>query len=538
MMGSLRRLFRSPDPRRALSTTYAPVLVSIAYFLGAEAAFFIGTLSDRIFAPFWPPNIVLLCALLFAPVRRWWIFIAAVFPAHVIAEIGVGMSAPQYLVAFATNCMVALLSACGIRYFIGGSPWFASMRNASLYVLIAVLLSPAVAAFGGAFVQITGGGAMANYWTYWAHWYSANALAMATLGPIVLIWAEAGAWRQLSGPREIEALALLAGLAIACLAAFGAGPKTAVPGFLPALFYLPLPFIVWGAVRFGAVGATGTILIVTLVSIWRNLQGSTVFDAETPEQSVLALQLCLTALSAPTLLLGAAIEELRQARSGLEQLAGSVLRGQDEERRRVANELHEKVGQDLSAAHLALARLEEGTPANKRVIEELDGSIRHAINEIRAVSYLLHPPLLDEGGLPLALKSYVSGLAKRSGVAIDLEFLSEHGRLPDDVEFVLFRVIQDAIVSVHQHSGSMKSRIELRLDGNATMHRLALVIADIGGSEGSPPRRIAVPGEPAGFGLAGMRERLRQIGGNVTLDVAPGRTALVATVPTRGLSRS
>src|ERR1700742_5114409 len=84
-----------------------PLLVAIAYYLGAEAAFLIGTLSDRIFAPFWPPNVILFCALVFVPYRQWWLYISFSFPAHAIAELGVGMAWPHVLVAFATNCSVA-----------------------------------------------------------------------------------------------------------------------------------------------------------------------------------------------------------------------------------------------------------------------------------------------------------------------------------------------------------------------------------------------------------------------------------------------
>src|SRR5947209_11091358 len=97
--------------RRALSWLQGPVLVAVAYFLGAQAAFYIGTLSDKIFAPFWPPNMILFCALLVVPERRWWLFIAAAFPAHAIAEFQVGMPAPQMLIAFASNCIVAVLNA-------------------------------------------------------------------------------------------------------------------------------------------------------------------------------------------------------------------------------------------------------------------------------------------------------------------------------------------------------------------------------------------------------------------------------------------
>jgi integral membrane sensor domain MASE1 len=91
------------------------VIVAIAYYLGAELAFLIGTLSDRIFAPFWPPNVVLFCALLVTPLRRWWIFILAAFPAHILANAHIGMPARQLLVPFPTNCSVAALNAFAVQ---------------------------------------------------------------------------------------------------------------------------------------------------------------------------------------------------------------------------------------------------------------------------------------------------------------------------------------------------------------------------------------------------------------------------------------
>src|SRR5882757_1112658 len=112
------RLPQSPL-RRAAAALQGPLLLALAYFLGAQAAFYIGTLSDQIFALFWPPNVVLFCALLIVPQRDWWRYIAAAFPAHAIAELGVGMPWPQLLVAFATNCMVALLNAYAVRRFVG-----------------------------------------------------------------------------------------------------------------------------------------------------------------------------------------------------------------------------------------------------------------------------------------------------------------------------------------------------------------------------------------------------------------------------------
>jgi len=140
-----------------------PLFVAVAYYLGALAAFEIGTLTDRIFAPFWPPNVVLFCALILVPARRWWLYIAAVFPAHVLAEATVGMPAAQVLVAFGTNCLVATINAWGVQRFLKEPPWFGTLRSASIYVLLAAGIGPAAAAFGGAFVQVLGDGSIDKY---------------------------------------------------------------------------------------------------------------------------------------------------------------------------------------------------------------------------------------------------------------------------------------------------------------------------------------------------------------------------------------
>ena len=165
-----------------------PLLVAVAYYVGAEAAFLVGTLSDRIFAPFWPPNVILFCALVFVPYRRWWLYIAFSFPAHVIAELGVGMTWPPLLVAFATNCSVAAMNAFGVRYFLGEPPWFDNFHKAISYVMITAIVSPAIVAFGGAFVRSDGIGNLDNYWTFWAQWYAANALVFLSVGPVLLTW--------------------------------------------------------------------------------------------------------------------------------------------------------------------------------------------------------------------------------------------------------------------------------------------------------------------------------------------------------------
>jgi signal transduction histidine kinase len=523
--------------RESAASLTGPALVALIYFLGAEAAFYIGTLSDRIFALFWPPNVVLFCALLIVPQRRWWLYIAAAFPAHVVAEVGVGMPAPQLLVAFATNCMVALLNAYGVRRFVGDPPWFGTFQKASLYIVIAAGVSPALSALGGAFVPILGGGALSNYWIYWAHWYVANALPNLTIGPVFLIWfANGTSWsRWIPSRRHIEPVILGTLLFGICVMAGQIGAWV-TSAFRPVLLFSPLPFVLWAAVRYGEKGASGAILIVTVVMTSRTLHGSGLLLDEDPERSVLALQLFLTGLSIPVLLLGALIDELRGAERSLRELAISVVRAQDEERRRIARDLHDSTGQNLIAATLLLGRIEDALPVSaKPIVGQVEEALQQSIREVRTVSYLLHPPLLDEMGLGPALRGYVDGYMERSGLAVDLDIAPDIDRLPPDTELAVFRVVQEALTNVSRHAQSLTAGIRLARKKGSDGQTIVLTIEDAGRGMPAINNVRALIGKlgsrGAGVGLASMRERLHQIGGRLEIDSVVGRTIVRAVIP-------
>ena len=309
---STSRYIRLQQVRDAL---WIPSLVSLAYFVGAEGAFFIGTLSDKLFAPFWPPNVILFCALLLSPVKRWGIFIAAVLPAHMIAELSIGMTAVPIGIAFATNCLIAIANAIAVRHFIGDSDWFVSLRRVSGYIFLTALCCPALAALAGAFVPVFIRGTFTYYWHFWALWYASNALGTVSLGPLLIMLLKRkdvfGTLKRNS--RAIEAVATIGGLILTSLIAFQATSGSPVSGYLPALLYLPLPLVLWGAARFGVAGASGSVLIVGAVLLWRALNGATVFNAGDADENVFALQLFLIALSVPALLLSAATAEMQQA---------------------------------------------------------------------------------------------------------------------------------------------------------------------------------------------------------------------------------
>jgi signal transduction histidine kinase len=533
------QFFWASVPKSARSLL-VPAFVAIAYYLGALAAFKIGTLTDRIFAPFWPPNVVLFCALILVPKRRWWLYIAATFPAHALAEARVAMPAAQVLVAFATNCLVVTLNAWGVQRFLKEPPWFGTLRRASIYVLLTAGIGPAVAALGGAFVQILGEGSIYRYWAHWGNWYISNALGSMTLGPVFLTWFDRRSWEgRLNVRRLTEAVLLVVGLSVVCALVFHSGRGIVESGFLPALLYSPLPFILWAAIRFGQRGASGAILVVTIVSIWQNLHESIVFIDPNPEQNVLALQFFLLGIAVPVFFLGAVIDEREKTSKAMRELAGSLLRVQDEERRRIARELHDSTGQNLTAAGLLVSRLRlQGmTPESIRpVVAELDEILRESMVEIRTISYLLHPPLLDAIGLEMALRTYLEGFSKRTGIEVELDLPEDTGRMPSAVELVLFRVIQEALTNVWRHSGSATARIELVQEPSTEGEQVTLSIEDFGKGIPRNVRVSTLAGAKikhktsVGLGLVGMRERLYQIGGSLEIDSSKGRTVIRAVV--------
>jgi signal transduction histidine kinase len=268
------------------------------------------------------------------------------------------------------------------------------------------------------------------------------------------------------------------------------------------------------------------------------LHGSGLLLDEDPERSVLALQLFLTGLSIPVLLLGALIDELRGTERTMRELAISVVRAQDEERRRIARDLHDSTGQNLIAATLLLGRIEDVVPAAaKPILGQLEEMLQQSIREVRTVSYLLHPPLLDEVGLGPALRCYVDGYSERSGLAVDLDVAPDVDRLPPDTELAVFRIVQEALTNVSRHSRSPTARIRLVRETASDGSNIVLTIEDAGrgmpaisNARGLTGRKLGA----RGVGLASMRERLHQLGGSLEIESAVGRTVVRAIIPVRG----
>ena len=762
-----------------------PLLTAVIYYLGAEVAFAIGTLTQE-FAPFWPPNVVLLCALLLSQKRYWPLYIAAAFPAHVLAEQGVAMPVAQLLAAFGCNVGLSVLNAIALTNLLRGPAPLCGLPNASLYLLFAVLINPALVAIGAGFEPSLGGGDPQFYWQFWWRWYLANALGNLTLTPVFLTWFLDGTrpWSQMPGRgRIIEGALLIIGLVISCTVAFNIPVSDRTEAFFPAVFYLPIPLFLAATVRFGGRGASGAILIITVMVLFRSMHGLEPMAEPSQGQGVLSVQLFLSVFAVPGILLAALVEELQRtnarlsavldgisdryytldregrvvainakaaawygnrrpaeligrrfwdlageraperswvrgamqsdtavsgeiaspdgrwlqmhaypsaaglsifchdvteqrlaeqaaqstqdllqssldalnaqvaildasgkiiaanaawqraadlllrlgehyfvgdnyveeceqarlhqremaaglrqlmrgeieqfrgefasdivkgtwiqlrgsrfgsddqlrivvaceditevkaAETSLRRLTGRLLRSQDEAQRRIARELHDATAQNLFGAGLGIGHALRLAPrlnrAAKAALEESRALIEQSQREIRTVSYLLHPPMLDEAGLPAALRWFSEGFAKRTEVTVEIDIDAGIGRLPPDIEAALFRVAQEALTNVHRHSDASRVFVRFRLGSPSEAEQtIVLTIEDNG--KGMPPYVLQtlrfgrhLHAQNIGIGLAGMRERLHQFGGDLDINSSPQGTTVRATVPVRAFS--
>lgn len=217
------------------------------------------------------------------------------------------------------------------------------------------------------------------------------------------------------------------------------------------------------------------------------------------------------------------VTERWAAEEALRQLSGQLLRLQDEERRRMARELHDSTAQTLAALALNLALVKQRTaqsddPKAAKALGESIELADQASREIRTFSYLLHPPMLDEAGLAHALSWYADGYARRTGIEVDMDISPQWNRLPVDLETALFRIAQECLTNIHRHSGSARARIDVKADAGL----VTLRISDEG--KGLPRDAVAERGPATfGVGIRGMRERVRQLGGRLEIrDGHPG----------------
>ena len=292
---------------------YATALfVALAYYAGAKLGLAL-TFDPYPVAILWPPNAILMGSLLITPVRFWYILLLAVLPAHVLAELEGGVPPLMVLCWFASNVSEALIAATCLRWLLSRSPSFDSVQEAGAFIVFAVFLAPFLSSFvDAAFVRLIGWGEV-GYWQVWGTRFISNALAVVTIVPFIVSSANAG-WRKLRDmalDNMLEGLLLLSGLLVASIVVFATPPR--IVEALPALLYLPLPFLLWAAVRFSPVGSSIAFMTITLLVIWGAGHGRGPFLGGSAAEKTLSVQMFLIFVGIMLMLLSASVEERRRS---------------------------------------------------------------------------------------------------------------------------------------------------------------------------------------------------------------------------------
>lgn len=314
-------------PRSLTEIAFVTAFVAVGYYLTAE----VGTALQRsptFVSSFWPANAMLLGVLLMTERRYWWLYLLAAFPGHLLAHAPAGVPFPVMAVQFVSNTGQAALSAVAFQHFAGDVRRFDRLATMGLFIVIAGILVPGVIALlvAGVFVAIDWIDAL---WLAWRTRFQSNVLAVLTLTPLVtLAWNKSGsALAAVSLPRFSEAYMLI--IALVAVGFLISTTPNMQPQQVPALLYLPLPFLLWATVRFGLGGVCIAVLTLGVILIWGAINTGGPFALGTPQERALSVNLFLIVTAVPLLMLASLLEEKKHADQSIresENLKHAILR--------------------------------------------------------------------------------------------------------------------------------------------------------------------------------------------------------------------
>ncbi|HKV92541.1 MAG TPA: MASE1 domain-containing protein [Candidatus Angelobacter sp.] len=500
------------------------VLFSLAYFAAYGCARFF---SQRTGTRLWLPDSVFLCALLLAPRKKWWLYVLMTMPIRFVP--GVRAQVPAWFLWLTwTNDMVKGLLAARLLQFANGTPIrLNSVRRYATYLGIAVMLVPLLSAFFGAALRHF---ALRHaYWPAFGQWLLGDILANLVITPTLLMWLSRD-YRPLR-PRLLETVTWAIGFAF-CLfyTALYAGFDQSI-----LAVYAPFPFLVWAALRLGAIGASTGLSLTTMFVILGLSRHQGPFSYLIAEHMHF-LQMFLAILSLPIMFVAILFEErqaveerLRENQTELKKnvernrdLAGRLIRAQEEERKKIARELHDDLSQRMALLFAGLDRLAgmlpEKTGEAQSQLAALKSSTEGVSDDLRDLSHQLHSATLQHLGIVKGLESFCRAFSQQHHVDVSLLTEPVHD-VPDPVSLCLFRVAQEALNNAVKHGHARQ--IEVKLGQTARLLRLEIKDTGVGFN----------PAEAMdGLGLVSMRERLRMVGGTLNLKSARGEGTVIEAV--------
>ncbi|HTZ49929.1 MAG TPA: MASE1 domain-containing protein [Verrucomicrobiae bacterium] len=465
----------------------------------------------------WPGNILLSCMLLLVPRRIWPLVMAVALLVFGIYDLRLGLSLRTILFFQFSDAIETLTAACGLRYAFGGPPVLNSLRALGKYVFFAVLLAPFTGAFFGAATS------HGEYPTGWGIAFLSQSLGYLTLMPAIFGWINNRfAWRDARLSRYLEALALIVGLMV--LGYFSlVAPSSIVPAVLTIV-----PFLLWAALRFGTTGVSTATIAVAFLAVWGALHGRGPFVAPQPAANVPPIQVFLLFVAAPFMVLAVLAEEDQQTKRELAHERSRLIEAQEEERTRIARELHDDFCQRLAMLSLKMEKLRDAwRTSNPPLVDaQLDSARQECADlagDVQQMSHTLHPSILDNLGLAMAVKSLCREVSEQSGAIVEFTDGNTPDCLPREVALSLFRVVQEALRNAVKYSG--QKQFEVRLHATGAVVELEVsdrgVGFDVAGARKTP-----------GLGLISMRERVHLVNGTIRIDSRPNAgTRIRVSVP-------
>jgi signal transduction histidine kinase len=296
------------------------------------------------------------------------------------------------------------------------------------------------------------------------------------------------------------------------------------PASAPALVYAPLPLLLWAAIRFGSGGLSLSVLCIALISIWSTLQGRVPFPYASMAQNILSLQILFCMVAVPLLFLSAVMTDARRTEKSLRNMSSSLIDAQEQERYRIARELHDDLGQELALITVKLnGLLEQSGEALKPGLIDLTDQLSAISTTTREISHGLYPRQLEYVGLATAVKKLCEEVRSGNLFAVNLAMGNLPRQMQSSISLCLYRVAQETLHNVMTHSHAKTVNVELGADQSQVLLR----ITDDG--VGFEPNRAG-----SGLGLASMRQRVSSVGGSIDIISSPlAGTRVDVRVPLR-----
>jgi signal transduction histidine kinase len=483
------------------------ILVLVLCYLAAKLGGTLIITAPQTLWPLWPGCAILVAILLVSRRKNWPILIPAGLCGFVLYDLPAGVPVHSMVVLQLADIAEILVVIWGVDYFLQGVVRLDSLRAFGKYVFITVILGPLV-------VCLTGSHAMSgDRWISGRIAFLSDGLAFLTFAPAILGWVE----RFRARPRPTRAQYLEAAGLFTVLFSLSFSMFVAdVTHASPAALYSLVPFLLWSALRFGSAGAGTSASIVALVSIWGAVHGHGPFVETDPINRVFTLQLFLFFTAVPFMALAVLVEERKRHEAVLHNLTGRLINAQEEERARIARELHDDISQRMAFLQIGLEQFEQSlptlSPSDHKQLHNLAQVASEMSTDLHGISRQLHPAKLDLQGLVPTMASF----CREFSCQHDLQLIFLHrdvpAQIPKDVTLCLFRIVQEALRNIVKHSDSLEANVELSAHGD----ELNLCISDFGA--GFDPESIQRKG---GLGLVSMRERLGLIGGQFTVESQP-----------------